>query len=99
MEPEIKRVLQQKQGIKVVELDLSTMSAKEIISRVLGELRDQSVYRQHTFSAGFGNKDRVNISTAGFWLSNSSIFLTDRQIPTSLHRFFFEKGWDLVYFE
>ena len=99
VEPEIKRVLQQQQGMKVVELDLSTMSAKEIISRVLGELRDQSVYRQHTFSAGSGNKDRVNISTAGFWLSNRSIFLTDRQIPTSLHRFFFENGLDLVYFE
>jgi hypothetical protein len=99
VEPEIKRVLQQQQGMKVVELDLSTMSAKEIISRVLGELRDQSVYRQHTFSAGFGNKDRVNISTAGFWLRNRSIFLTDRKIPPSLHRFFFEKGLDLVYFD
>jgi hypothetical protein len=99
VEPEIKRVLQQQQGIKVVELDLSTMSAKEIIGRVLAELRDQAVYRRHSFSAGIGNKDRVNISTAGFWLLNRSIFLTDRQIPTSLHRFFFEKGLDLVYFE
>jgi hypothetical protein len=99
VEPEIKKVLQQRQGMKVVELDLSTMSAKEMISRVLGELRDQTVYRQHSFSAGSGTKDRVNISTAGFWLRNRSIFLTDRQIPTSLHRFFFEKGLELVYFD
>jgi hypothetical protein len=85
--------------MKVVELDLSSMSAKEIITRVLGELRDRTVYREHKFSAATGNKDRVNISTAGFWLRNRSIFLTDRQIPPSLHRFFFEKGLELVYFD
>jgi hypothetical protein len=99
VEPEIKKVLQQRQRMKVVELDLSTMSAKEIISRVLGELGDQTVYRQHRFSADSGNNDRVNISTSGFWLRNRSMFLTDRQIPTFLHRFFFEKGLELVYFE
>jgi hypothetical protein len=99
VEPEIKKLLQQRQGMKVVELDLSAMSAKEIISRVLGELGDQTVYRQHRFSADTGNKDRLNISTSGFWLRNRSMFLTDRLIPTFLHRFFFEKGLDLVYFE
>jgi hypothetical protein len=99
VQPEIKKALQQRQVMKVVELDLSTMSAKEIITRILGELRDQTVYREHKFSAGSGNKDRINISTAGFWLRNRSIFLTDRQIPPSLHRFFFEKGLDLVYFD
>ena len=85
--------------MKVVELDLSTMSPKEIITRILGELRDQTVYREHKFSAGTGNKDRIDISTAGFWLRNRSIFLTDRQIPRSLHRSFFEKGLELVYFD
>ena len=99
VQPEIKKALQQRQGMKVVELDLARMSAKEIITRILGELRDQTVYREHKFSAGSGNKDRINISTAGFWSHNLSIFLTDRQIPPSLHRFFFEKGWDLVYFD
>ncbi len=99
VQPEIKKALQQRQGMKVVELDLSSMSAKEIITRILGELRDQTVYREHKFSGDSGNKDRVNISTAGFWLRNRSIFLTDRQIPPSLHRFFFEKGLDLVYFD
>ena len=99
VQPEIKKALEQRQGIKVVELDLSSMSAKEIITRVLGELRDQTVYREHKFSADSGNKDRVNLSTAGFWLRNRSIFLTDRQIPLSLHRFFFEKGLELVYFD
>jgi hypothetical protein len=97
--PEIKKALEQRHGMKVVELDLSNMSAKEIITRVLGELRDQAVYREHKFSAARGNKDRVNISTAGFWLRSRSIFLTDRQIPQSLHRFFFEKGLELVYFD
>lgn len=99
VEPEIRKVLQQRQRMKVVELDLSTLSAKEIISRMLGELGDQTVYRQHRFSADTGNNDRVNISTSGFWLRNRSMFLTDRQIPTFLHQFFFEKGLELVYFE
>jgi hypothetical protein len=99
VEPEIKKVLQQRQRMKVVELDLSTLSAKEIINRMLGELGDQTVYRQHRFSADTGNNDRVNISTSGFWLRNRSMFLTDRQIPTFLHQFFFEKGLELVYFE
>jgi hypothetical protein len=97
VQPEIKKALQQ--GMKVVELDLSSMSAKEIITRVLGELRDQTVYGEHKFSAATRNKDRVNIRTAGFWLRNRSIFLTDRQIPASLHRFFFEKGLELIYFD
>jgi hypothetical protein len=99
VQPEIKKALQQQQGMKVVELDLSSMSVKEIITRVLGELRDQAVYREHKFSAASGNKDTIKISTAGFWLRNRSMFLTDRQIPPSLHRLFFEKGLDLVYFD
>lgn len=99
VQPEIKKALQERQGMKVVELDLSTLSAREIITRVLGELHDQTVYREHKFSAAKGNKDRINLSTAGFWLRNRSIFLTDRQIPPSLHRFFFEKGLELVYFD
>ena len=99
VQPEIKKALQQREGMKVVELDLSTWSAKEIITRVLGELRDHTIYSEHKFSAATGNKDRINISTAGFWLRNRSIFLTDRQIPPSLHRFFFEKGLELVYFD
>jgi hypothetical protein len=99
VQPEIKKALQQRRGMKVVELDLSTMSAKEIITRILRELRDETVYGEHKFSADSGNKERVNITTAGFWLPNRSIFLTDRQIPPSLHRFFFEKGIDLVYFD
>ena len=99
LEPEIKKMLQ-RQRMKVVELDLSSMSAKEIIGRMLAELGDDpTVYREHRFSADTGNKDRVNISTSGFWLRNRSIFLTDRQIPTFFHRFFFEKGLELVYFE
>jgi len=85
--------------MKVVELDLSTLSPKEIIDRILHELGDKTVYREHKFSAGTGDKDRLNISTSGFWLRNRSMFLTDRRIPIALHRFFFEKGLEIVYFQ
>ena len=99
IEPAIKKALQERQTMKVVELDLSTLSPKEIIDRILHELGDKTVYREHKFSAGTGDKDRLNISTSGFWLRNRSMFLTDRRIPIALHRFFFEKGLEIVYFQ
>jgi hypothetical protein len=40
----------------------------------------------------------LNISAWGFLLANRGLFVTDREIPQSLHRFFFEKGLEIVYF-
>jgi hypothetical protein len=34
----------------------------------------------------------------GFNLKKKAMFVTDRQIPPALHRFFFEKGLEIVYF-
>ncbi|MEX0805296.1 MAG: hypothetical protein WD688_18550 [Candidatus Binatia bacterium] len=99
LEPEIKKSLQESQGMKVMELDLSSFSPKEIIGRLLNELGDETAYREHKFPAGTGNKARLNISTWGFLLRNRSMFLTDRRIPIALHRFFFEKGLEIVYFQ
>ena len=97
LEPEIKKTLQDT-GIKVVELDLAGLSHKELITRLLSELGEASPYRQHRFSAAGNGKDRLNIAAWGFLLSNRSMFVTDREIPQALHRFFFEKGLEIVYF-
>jgi hypothetical protein len=97
LEPEIKKVLQERDKIKVVELALPVLPHKEIMARLLTELGEQAAYREHRFSAS-ASKDRLNISAWGFLLANRGLFVTDREIPPSLHRFFFEKGLEIVYF-
>ncbi len=99
-EPEIKEALQEKQGIKIVELELASLSSREIIGRLLNELGEQGGYREHRFSAASGAlQDRLIVSAWGFLLNKRSMFLTDREIPPSLHRFFFDKGLEIVYFQ
>jgi hypothetical protein len=70
---------------------------KEIMARLLNELGEQAAYREHRFSAS-ASKDRLNITAWGFLLAKRGMFVTDREIPESLHRFFFEKGLEIVYF-
>ena len=97
LEPEIKKVFQEKEKMKVVELDLPALEHKEIMARLLSELGEQAAYREHRFSAS-ASKDKLNITAWGFLLAKRGMFVTDREIPESLHRFFFEKGLEIVYF-
>jgi hypothetical protein len=97
LEPEIKKVLQEKEQLKIIELDLPALEHKEIMVRLLRELGEQAAYREHRFSAS-ASKDRLNITAWGFLLDKRGMFVTDREIPESLHRFFFEKGLEIVYF-
>jgi hypothetical protein len=97
VEPEIKKLLQERDKIKVVEIDLAATEHKEIMTRLLNELGEQAAYREHRFPAS-ASKDRLNIAAWGFLLSKRGMFVTDREIPQSLHRFFFEKGLEIVYF-
>jgi hypothetical protein len=97
--PEVRKLLEEKQGITPVVLDLASMSTREIITRMLNLLGDPTVYREHRFSAaGDALPDRITIRTWGFQPTKKTIFITDRQIPPTLQRFFFEKGLDIVYF-
>jgi hypothetical protein len=98
VQPEIKTALQES-GMAVHELDVGTLSRKEIVLRFLSEVGEQASYREHRFAAvNSGDKDRLNIAAWGFLLPKRGMFLTDREIPPSLHRFFFEKGLEIVYF-
>ncbi len=97
LEPEIKKVLQEKDKLKIIELDLPALEHKEIMARLLSELGEQAAYREHRFAAS-ASKDRLNITAWGFLLAKRGMFVTDREIPESLHRFFFEKGLEIVYF-
>jgi hypothetical protein len=97
VEPETRKVLQERDKIRGVEFDLTVLAHKEILTRLLSELGEQATYREHRFPAS-ASKDRLNIAAWGFLLSKRGMFVTDREIPQSLHRFFFEKGLEIVYF-
>jgi hypothetical protein len=99
-DPEIVKALQETQGIRAVELDLTRLSSRDVIGRVLTVLGDPTTYREHRFTAANGAaKDRLTVTAWGFNLPRRSMFVTDRQIPAGLHRFFFEKGLEIVYFQ
>jgi hypothetical protein len=98
--PEVRKLLREKQSIIPVELDLASMSTREIITRMLNLLGDSAVYREHRFSVARDSlRDQIAIRAWGFQPVKKSIFITDRQIPPTLQRFFFEKGLDIVYFQ
>jgi hypothetical protein len=97
LEPEVKKALQEKGEIDVIELDLPTLEHKEIMDRLSSELGEPAAYQEHRFSASASN-GRLNIAAWGFLLEKRGLFVTDREIPPFLHRFFFEKGLEIVYF-
>jgi hypothetical protein len=97
VEPQIKKMLQEQEKTRVIELDLARLEHKEIVTRLSSELGARAAYQEHRFSASASN-DRLKIAAWGFLLSKQGMFVTDREIPQSLHRFFFEKGLEIVYF-
>ena len=99
-DPDVVKALQEIPELRVVDLDLTNLSSREVINRMVNLLGDQTAYREHRFAAGSGAaKDRLTVTVSGFHLTRRSMFITDRQIPAGLHRFFFEKGLDIVYFQ
>jgi hypothetical protein len=95
----VRRALQERHGIQTVEIAIDALSSRDVIARVLHLLDDQAVYREHRFPAAPGSvPDRLTVKAWGFHVPNKAMFVTDRQIPPALHRFFFEKGLEIVYF-
>jgi hypothetical protein len=83
-----------------VELEIASLSSREVIARLLNLIGDQVAYREHRFAAAEGSaQDRLTISTWGFHVPKRSLFITDRKIPAALNRFFSEKGLEIVYFQ
>ena len=100
LDPEIVKALQESHGVRAVEVDLTNLSSRDLIDRVLTVLGEPGSYREHRFAAANGAaKDRLTVTAWGFHLPRRSLFVTDRQIPAGLHRFFFEKGLEIVYFQ
>jgi len=97
--PEVKQALSEKEEMKVVELDLESLSARQILSTLLVAMGKGTTYQKHRFpSAEGGPKDRLVLTVPGFFLPTRSMLLTDQTIPRDLYRFFHEKRIRVVYF-
>ncbi len=100
IDPAVKAALEEKQGIKSIDLDIAALKSREILSKLLAELGEKATYRDHRFSAANGSlKDRLIMTAAGFHLRDRSLFVTDREIPAQFQHVFFENGLDIIYFE
>ncbi|MCZ6624383.1 MAG: LysM domain-containing protein [Deltaproteobacteria bacterium] len=96
---ELKRALQEREGVRAIELDPQSLSSRELISSLLEAIGEGTAYREHRFSAIEGGaKNKVVLTVSGFVLPNRKLFLTDREIPNDLEQFFSEKGLRIVYF-
>jgi hypothetical protein len=96
----MRQVLQEKDGVRTVELDFPSMTSRELIARLLSLIGDQISYREHRFAAAGGSaQERLTVTAWGFHVPKRSLFITDRKIPPALNRFFTEKGLEIVYFQ
>ncbi len=97
---EVKKALQTKMGIQIIELDFGALTSREVISRLLTVFERPVAYREHRFSAVEGKvRDKLVLAVSGFFLPNRSLLLTDREVPNELERFFSEKAIRVVHFK
>jgi len=95
-----KRGLLDGEGIAAFDLDLESLSSRDVIARLLQTVGERTAYREHRFAATEGGaKDRLLLTVSGFFLPDRSTLLTDREIPKDLLQFFAEKGIRVVYFQ
>lgn len=96
---DVKKALQQSQGVRVVEMDPATQPSREVIARLLTAVGEPATYREQRFQANDrGPKDKLTLAVSGYYLPQRSLLLTDREIPKELERFFSDKGMRVVRF-
>lgn len=99
-DPVIRQALQEKHNTRSFELEIDSLSSRDVIFQVLSLLGDQAAYSEHRFAAAEGSApDRLTLKAWGFNVKKKPMFVTDRQISPALQRFFFEKGLEIVYFQ
>lgn len=95
----VKKALQEKDGIRAIEMDLPSLTSRQILSRLLEIFGETAAYRDNRFPATEGGaKDKLVLTIPGFFVPDRSLLLTDREIPKDLEPFFAEKGVKVVYF-
>ncbi|MFQ5682420.1 MAG: LysM domain-containing protein [Candidatus Binatia bacterium] len=97
---EAKAMIQKKEGVRAIDLDLQSLSSRELILRLSGTIGESAFYQENHFPAtDGGTNNKLVLSVPGFLLRGGSLFLTDREIPKDLRRFFAEKGVQVGYFQ
>lgn len=97
MDPAFRSALQEREKTRVIEIEVASLDHKQIAARVLSEFGDRSAYQEHRFPVS-GHQEQLQVTAWGFLLDKQGMFITDRDIPPPLYRFFFEKGLEIVYF-
>ena len=99
-DPAMRQALEEQHNTKSFELEVDSLSSRDVIFRLLSLLGDRAAYSEHRFSGAEGSApDRLTLKAWGFNVKKKPMFVTDRQIPPALQRFFFEKGLEIVYFQ
>lgn len=99
-DPDVLKALGLQKGLRTEDLNLAALTSRELIAKLLGLLGEQAAYQEHRFPVAHDSgKGRLTVKAWGFRLNNRPMFITDRRIPADLHRFFFEKGLEIVYFQ
>jgi len=97
---DVRKGLQEKEGIRAIEIDVFSLSTRELIARLFEALGERASYQEHRFAgAGGGARDKLVLTVAGFFLPSRSLLVTDRDIPKDLRRFFADKGLRVVQFQ
>jgi hypothetical protein len=100
IDPVTRQALQEKHNTRSFDLEIDSLSSRDVIFQILRLLGDRAAYSEHRFSATKGSTpDRLTLKAWGFNVKKKPMFVTDRQISPALQRFFFEKGLDIVYFQ
>jgi hypothetical protein len=100
IDPVTRQALQEKHNTRSFELEIDSLSSRDVIFQILRLLGDRAAYSEHRFSATEGSTpDRLTLKAWGFNVKKKPMFVTDRQISPALQRYFFEKGLDIVYFQ
>ncbi|MBM4264781.1 MAG: hypothetical protein FJ145_25580 [Deltaproteobacteria bacterium] len=97
MDPVFRSALQEREKTRVVGIEIANMDHKQIATRVFSEFGDPSSYQEHRFPVG-SQPEQLQVTAWGFLLDKQGMFITDRDIPPPLYRFFFEKGLEIIYF-
>lgn len=97
MDPAFRGALQEREKTRVIEIEVASLDHKQIATRLLSEFGDPSAYQKHRFPVS-GHQEQLQVTAWGFLLDKQGMFITDRDIPPPLYRFFFEKGLEIIYF-
>jgi hypothetical protein len=97
---EMRMAIERDEGIVPIELDLESLSSRELIAGVLQGLGEPVAYQENRFPVNKDEPiDKLVFTVLGFYLPDRSLLLTDQQIPEDLQTFFYEQGLQLISFQ